>query len=288
MLDDRVRAVLRRLEEETDARGGPRPPVSRALAPGRRRRAARCSTPSAAGRPGCEVLEIGGSRGYSTIWLGAAVRELGGHVTSLEADPAQARGVGPEHRRRRPRGVDRRHPRRCLRDASSSSTAPSTSCSSTPGRTTTRRSSSSPARGCEAGAVVVADNVISHGALAAYSAARQADPTLVSVTVPLDNGLEVTSALDRRVTIGLTAERRWSGRWRFPVRAVEVLARRGVSPGPEGESSSQRGGYRASAPPRQRKSAGSAPTKSKLVTGKRPLTRRPLLFCGAPRLPRGP
>ena len=31
--------------------------------------------------------------------------------------------------------------------------------------------------------------------LAAYSAARQADPTLVSVTVPLDNGLEVTSVL---------------------------------------------------------------------------------------------
>ena len=27
-----------------------------------------------AGRPGCAVLEIGGSRGYSTIWLGAAVR----------------------------------------------------------------------------------------------------------------------------------------------------------------------------------------------------------------------
>ena len=44
----------------------------------------------------------------------------------------------------------------------------------------------------EAGAVVVADNVTSHDALAAYSAARQADPALVSVTVPLDNGLEVT------------------------------------------------------------------------------------------------
>ena len=31
--------------------------------------------------------------------------------------------------------------------------------------------------------------------LAEYSAARQADPGLVSVTVPLDNGLEVTTVL---------------------------------------------------------------------------------------------
>jgi hypothetical protein len=43
--------------------------------------------------------------------------------------------------------------------------------------------------------VVVADNVTSHGELAAYSAARQADPTLVSITIPMDNGLEVTSLL---------------------------------------------------------------------------------------------
>ena len=42
---------------------------------------------------------------------------------------------------------------------------------------------------------MVADNVVSHSELAEYSAARQADPGLVSVTVPLDNGLEVTSVL---------------------------------------------------------------------------------------------
>ena len=47
----------------------------------------------------------------------------------------------------------------------------------------------------DAGAVVVADNVVSHPQLAAYSAARQADPTAVSVTVPLDSGLEVTTLL---------------------------------------------------------------------------------------------
>ena len=46
------------------------------------------------------------------------------------------------------------------------------------------------------GALVVADNVLSHpDALAGYSARRQADPGLLSVTVPLDNGLEMTSVL---------------------------------------------------------------------------------------------
>jgi hypothetical protein len=33
--------------------------------------------------------------------------------------------------------------------------------------------------------------------LAAYSAARQADPTLLGVTLPLDRGLELTSVLSR-------------------------------------------------------------------------------------------
>jgi hypothetical protein len=45
-------------------------------------------------------------------------------------------------------------------------------------------------------ALFVADNVLSHeDALGAYSRARQADPTLESVTVPLDRGLEVSVVL---------------------------------------------------------------------------------------------
>ena len=48
----------------------------------------------------------------------------------------------------------------------------------------------------DAGALVVADNVLSHAdPLAAYSVARQADQTLSSVTVPLDRGLELTVSL---------------------------------------------------------------------------------------------
>ena len=48
----------------------------------------------------------------------------------------------------------------------------------------------------EPGGLVVADNVLSDlDTLAAYSAARQADPTLESVTVPLDRGLELSVVL---------------------------------------------------------------------------------------------
>ena len=47
----------------------------------------------------------------------------------------------------------------------------------------------------EPAAVFVADNVLSHPELAHYSAARQADPTLESVTVPLDRGLELSVVL---------------------------------------------------------------------------------------------
>ena len=51
-------------------------------------------------------------------------------------------------------------------------------------------------RRAEPGALVVADNVLSHeDTLWAYSRARQQDPTLESVTVPLDRGLELTVVL---------------------------------------------------------------------------------------------
>jgi predicted O-methyltransferase YrrM len=51
----------------------------------------------------------------------------------------------------------------------------------------------------EPGAVVIADNVLSHeDTLGAYSRARQADPDLESVTVPLDRGLELSTVLRNR------------------------------------------------------------------------------------------
>jgi len=42
------------------------------------------------------VLEIGGAYGYSAIWMGLALRETGGKLTSIEYDPARAR-VAVDH-----------------------------------------------------------------------------------------------------------------------------------------------------------------------------------------------
>ncbi|MGH2928630.1 MAG: O-methyltransferase, partial [Solirubrobacteraceae bacterium] len=88
MLDERVRAVLARLEEQDAKEQDEQRPVaerSLAIAP----TSGALLFALCAGRPGCRVLEIGGSRGYSTIWLGAAARLQSGRVTSLEADPVK-------------------------------------------------------------------------------------------------------------------------------------------------------------------------------------------------------
>jgi predicted O-methyltransferase YrrM len=37
------------------------------------------------------ALEIGGANGYSAIWIGLALRETGGRLTSIEFDPARAK-----------------------------------------------------------------------------------------------------------------------------------------------------------------------------------------------------
>src|SRR5712691_8762872 len=89
MLDDRVRAVLDRLEEEDRrerAEGLPSAVRSRAVTP----TTGRFLFALVAPQTDCEVLEIGASRGYSTLWLAAGVRYLGGHVLSLEHDPKKA------------------------------------------------------------------------------------------------------------------------------------------------------------------------------------------------------
>ena len=125
------------------------------------------------------------------------------------------------------------------------STTSSTSCSSTPRRTTTSSCSSSRVPRSSRAPCSSPTTSLSHEELKPYSAARQADPTLESVTVPLDRGLEAERrpALTARcstptsgpATLRATAERRWSGsefrlkygQWRY--QRVEVR-----SPGPTG------------------------------------------------------
>jgi predicted O-methyltransferase YrrM len=194
MLDDRIRAVLACLEDED--RREREEGVAREL---RARQVSRTTGQFlfslVAPQTDCEVLEIGGSRGYSTIWIAAGARHLGGRVLSLEADPVKCEAwrsniaeAGLEEWADLVEGdafetlpaiddvfdivfidAEKDDYERLFRIASGK---------------------------VEPGALFVADNVLSHAdTLGAYSRARQGDPTLESVTVPLDRGLELSVVL---------------------------------------------------------------------------------------------
>jgi caffeoyl-CoA O-methyltransferase len=194
MLDDRVRAVLARLEEE-DAReraeGAPREVRSRAVEP----TTGRFLFALVAPQTDCEVLEIGGSRGYSTIWLAAAARILGGRVLSLEADPAKCDAW---RRNVTEAGLDDWAE---LVEGDAYETLPAIDDVFDVAFLDAEKDDYEPFFGLarpklEPGGIVVADNVVSHvETLGAYSEARQSDPDLVSVTVPLDRGLELSVIL---------------------------------------------------------------------------------------------
>jgi predicted O-methyltransferase YrrM len=46
-----------------------------------------------------QALEIGGANGYSAIWIGLGLRQTGGHLTTIEYDPARARTAADNIRR---------------------------------------------------------------------------------------------------------------------------------------------------------------------------------------------
>src|SRR5204863_6584703 len=45
------------------------------------------------------ALEIGGASGYSAIWIGLGLRQTGGHLTTIEYDPARAKAAAANIRR---------------------------------------------------------------------------------------------------------------------------------------------------------------------------------------------
>jgi caffeoyl-CoA O-methyltransferase len=194
MLDDRVRAVLARLEEED--RREREEGVAREL---RARQVARTTgqflfalvAPQTDG----EVLEIGGSRGYSTIWLAAGARYLGGRVLSLENDPSKCEAW---RRNIAEAGLDDWAE---LIEGDALETLPTIDevfdIVFLDAEKEDYESLYQLARAkYEPAALFVADNVLSHAdALGAYSRARQDDPTLESVTLPLDRGLELSVVL---------------------------------------------------------------------------------------------
>ncbi len=194
MLDDRVREVLARLEaEDAQEREAGLPPAERA-----RQVAAttgRFLFSLVAPQSDCGVLELGGSRGYSTIWLAAGVRLFSGRVVSLEHDP---RKIEAWRRNVADAGLDDWAQ---LVEGDAFETLPEIEdvfdvVFIDAEKDDYERLFALARTKVEPGAIVVADNVLSHvDTLGAYSAARQSDPDLVSVTVPLDRGLELSTVL---------------------------------------------------------------------------------------------
>ena len=194
MLDDRVSAVLARLEREDAAEraaGVPAAERSRAVEP----TTGRFLFALVAPQTDCEVLELGGSRGYSTIWLAAGVRYLGGRVLSVEHDP---RKVEAWHRNIEEAGLEDWAE---LIEGDAKEVVPEIDDVFDLVFVDAEKEDYEvlfhlARTKLEPGALVVADNVTSHvETLGAYSQARQSDPTLVSVTVPHDRGLELSVVL---------------------------------------------------------------------------------------------
>jgi len=194
MLDERVRRVLERLEQEDeDERARRVPPSERARQV--TRTTGRFLFALVAPQTDCEVLEIGGSRGYSTIWLTAGVRHFGGRVLSLENDP---RKIDAWHRNIAGAGLDDWAD---LVEGDAFETLPAIDdvfdiVFLDAEKDDYEQLFQIARTKLEPGALVVADNVLSHeDALGAYSRARQTDATLESVTLPLDRGLEFSVVL---------------------------------------------------------------------------------------------
>jgi len=194
VLDEQVRNVLERLERE-DAeereRGLAASERSRQVAPATGRFLFALVAP----QTDCEVLELGGSRGYSAIWLAAAARILAGRVLSIENDP---RKIEAWHRNVEDAGLGEWAD---LLEGDALELLPQIDdvfdlVFIDAEKEDYERLFELARTNVEPGGLVVADNVLSHpDPLAQYSAARQSDPTLSSVTVPLDRGLELSVVL---------------------------------------------------------------------------------------------
>jgi predicted O-methyltransferase YrrM len=193
MLDDRVRSVLARMEAEDAADRDADVPISQrslAVGPDSGRLLFALVAPNA----GCEVLEIGSSHGYSTIWLAAAARILGGRVVTLEQEPGK---IEVWRRNIADAGLEEwvelvaGDAKETLPDLEDGFDVVFLDAWKDDYEVLFELARTK----LDPGGVVVADNVTTSSTVAAYAAARQADPTLVSVTVPIGHGLELTTVL---------------------------------------------------------------------------------------------
>ncbi len=194
MLDERVLAVMARLEAEDAAErvaGVPSELRARQISP----TTGRFLFSLVAGQAGCAVLELGSSRGYSSLWFASAVRILGGSVLSTEIDPRKIDAWRTNIAEAGLEEVAELVPGDALETLAALEDTFDVVFIDAEKDDYERLFELARPR-LEPGGLIVADNVLSHvDTLGAYSAARQADPDLVSVTVPLDRGLEVSTLL---------------------------------------------------------------------------------------------
>ena len=195
MLDDRVRAVLERLAART---------------PGERARGLPLGGPGASRLPDHRAVPVRARRAAERL-RGARDRRLArlfddlaepapasseAGIVSLEHDPAKCEAWRSQHRGGRARRLGGAGRGRCQGEPAGDRGRLRRRLHRRRERGLRGGTSSSPGRSWSPGALVVADNVLSHEeTLGAYSRARQADPGLESVTVPLDRGLERASSL---------------------------------------------------------------------------------------------
>jgi predicted O-methyltransferase YrrM len=138
------------------------------------------------------ILELGTSNGYSTLWLADAARQIDGHVTTVERDPAKVALARANFARA---GLAERI----------------TLLESDVGRAVAALpgpfdlvflDADRPGYGAyidpllarlRPGGLLVTDNVVSHASeLGAFLARLKGDPALDSVTLPIGNGEELT------------------------------------------------------------------------------------------------
>jgi caffeoyl-CoA O-methyltransferase len=189
MLDGRVRDVLARLEGE--AVEAPAVPVAPTTG--------RFLFSLVAPQTDCEVLEVGAGKGYSSIWLGAGVRYLGGRALSLEKDPETAAAW---RQNVADAGLDQwvelveGDALEVLAEIEDVFDVVFLDAA----KNEYERYFELVRGRVEPGGLIVADNVLSHEEiLGEYSQARQSDPRLLSVTVPIDRGIELTVVLSESV-----------------------------------------------------------------------------------------